>query len=856
MSNRKKAEISNVWPIRAVENDCLVSKWGDITVAFEVLLPEIYTMSVQFIQQGSHYFETGDFKDQIDSWVKALAVLPDNVIIHKQDWHTIETYQPNSLVQNYLDKASERHFNERPYLFHRCYLYITKTHNDRKDITATYATLARGRILPKSITDKKGLEQFFSAIEQFASIMNSSRTVKLQRLFDDDLFSLTPNPAPDAIDPVRLPYQHRVMERYLSLEQETDTIPLVDVVVGTDGLMVGDKHVRFYSLSDIDDMPDFVHTHTNVQSLSSETSKVAVGFASPVSLMLNCNHIYNQYIFKEDRQVVLPELEKRAIQMTGLGSFSKANESNARMIHEYLNSAADTGDAPVRGHNNIMCWSNDKNALIQIRNQTNAAISKMGIRPRETSGAEGMSLFWAGIPGNAGDLSKEEKFWSFATQVACLFNQETNTTTSLSNFGVKVTERLSGAPLLVDFSDVPMQKNWVSNRNKFILGPSGSGKSFLTNHFLRTYYNSGAHIVVVDVGDSYEGLSKMLGGKYLTYKADAPISFNPFYIENRMPPDLEKIEAIKGLILTLWKKDDESLTRVEETALGLSVSSYFDLLQLDENQNMFPSFNTYYDYICGDFKGVLDKEGYAQRLFDYDSFRLCMKPFYKGGEYDYLLNSTTNLDLTHERFVVFELDNIKDNKILMPVVTIIIMDIFITKMRTLKNIRKIILIEEAWKAIMKPAMAEFIKYLYKTVRKHFGEAWIVTQEVDDIIGSAIVKDSILNNADCRILMDQKKYANKFDHVKALLALTEKQKSMALSLNKSLDPWRKYKEFFVSWGEHSVVFGLEVSPEEYYAFTTEQSEKYAIQQRALKNGGNIDLAIREHIESLKEVEAVA
>src|SRR5690606_10945768 len=143
-------------------------------------------------------------------------------------------------------------------------------------------------------------------------------------------------------------------------------------------------------------------------------------------------------------------------------------------------------------------------------------------------------------------------------------------------------------------------------------------------------------------------------------------------------------------------------------------------------------------------------------------------------------------------FIVFELDNIKENAILFSTTTIIITQLFISKMRKLKGIRKIILIEEAWKAIAKQGMAEYIRYLFKTVRKFFGEAIVVTQEVDDIISSPIVKDAIINNSDCKILLDQSKYINKFDRIQELLGLTDKEKTLIFSLNKANDPARKYK----------------------------------------------------------------
>jgi len=831
----KTKDILEVSPIWKVEKDCILSVWGDTTVVYEVALPEIFTMSAKVEIRGESRYETGDFRELNELWVKAFGVLPENTILHKQDWFTVEEYKPRFEVNTFLDKASERHFNERPYLYHKCYLFLTKTHDQRREVTSAKTTLVSGRFTPKEIVDPKKQEEFFSAIDQFVSILTSSKTIGLRRLSGRELSSEEGHPG--------------LIERYMSLSLKDEVVPLCDIRIDGD-VTVGNKFVRFYSIADIDDMAEVVYTHNKVAALSSENSTVSVGYASPVSLMLNVNHIYNQYIYKVDKRSVLPVLQARSQQMQALGSFSKNNEANARLIDSYLTYAAETGYPPVQCHYNVMVWTEDKSKLPQIRNETTSAIARMGVRPRENS-TDAAALFWAGIPGAASDLPMEDKFWTFAPQACCMLNQESTTSDNVSTFGIKLADRLSGKPILVDFSDEPMKRSWVANRNKFILGPSGSGKSFLTNHLIRSYIAQGAHAVIVDVGGSYEGLCNMLGGRYMTYKPEAPISFNPFYIESRLRPDIEKIEAIKALLMSLWKKEKESFTRVEEVAFSLTVSGYFDRLEAD--LGILPCFNSYFEYLVNDFPIVLAEKGIKSHHFDFEAFKVTMEPFYKGGEYDYLLNSAVNIDLTSVPLVVFELDNIKDHKIIFPVVTIMIMDTFITKMRRLEGIRKIILIEEAWKAIMKEDMAEYIKYLFKTVRKHFGEAWIVTQEVKDIISSPIVRDTIISNADTKILMDQRKEQYRFDKVQEFLALSEREKNLALSLNRDNDPSRIYKEFFVSFGGQScAAYGLEVSRAEYFAFTTEQSEKLAISRLVASNGGSYDLAIRQHLESLEAV----
>jgi conjugation system TraG family ATPase len=499
-------------------------------------------------------------------------------------------------------------------------------------------------------------------------------------------------------------------------------------------------------------------------------------------------------------------------------------------VNDFLNEAVSSQRLPVRAHMNLMAWTDDQEGMRKLRSRVSAALSKMDIVPRiETDGAP--QIFWAGIPGNEADFPMNECFDCFAEEACSFLNLETSYRSSLSPMGIRLGDRLSGKPVHVDISDEPMKRGITTNRNKFILGPSGSGKSFFTNHMVRSYFEQGTHIVLVDVGHSYKGLCDMAGGYYFTYSETSPIKFNPFFIEGAL--DTEKKESIKTLLLALWKKDNESFNRSEYVALSNALQLYYE-----RNKN-FHCFDSFYEFLRRDFVEVLAGDQVKEKDFDVSNFLYVLRPYYKGGEFDYLLNATENLDLLNQRFIVFELDNIKDHPILFPVVTLIIMEVFISKMRKLKGIRKMILIEEAWKAIAREGMAEYIKYLFKTVRKFFGEAVVVTQEVEDIISSPIVKQAIINNSDCKILLDQGKYQNKFDQIQELLGLTEKEKALVLSINKANDPELRYKEVFISLGgQLSRVYRVEVSPEEYLTYTTEEREKMKVQEYAVRFGGDI------------------
>ena len=574
-----------------------------------------------------------------------------------------------------------------------------------------------------------------------------------------------------------------------------------------------------------------------------------------MGLLLSCNHIYSQYVFIDSAQEILQMMEKNSRNMLSLSKYSRSNAVNQEWTEMYLDEAHAKGLLPVRCHCNVIAWAEDADEFRRIRNDTGSQLAMMECTPRYNT-VDTPVLYWAGIPGNAGDFPAEESFYTFLEQAVCLFAGETNYRNSPSPFGIRMADRQNGIPVHVDISDLPMKRGIITNRNKFILGPSGSGKSFFTNHLVRNYYEQGTHILLVDTGNSYQGLCRMIhdrtrgeDGIYITYEEDNPISFNPFYTDSGQF-DVEKRESIKTLILTLWKREDEAPTRAEEVALSGAVNAY--IRKISGDRSVRPDFNGFYEFVSVDYRRMIEGKRVREKDFDIDGFLNVLEPFYRGGDYDFLLNSDKELDLTNKRFIVFELDNIGSNKVLLPVVTLIIMETFIAKMRRLKGVRKMILIEECWKALMSANMSEYIKYLFKTVRKYFGEAVVVTQEVDDIISSPIVKEAIINNSDCKILLDQRKYMNKFEHIQRLLGLTDKEKGQILSINQANHPGRSYREVWIGLGgTHSAVYATEVSEEEYFTFSTEESEKLEVQRLAEESGGDLEAAVRRMAEKRRE-----
>ena len=691
----KTSTLESKFPLLRVENNCIISKFADITAAYRVSLPELFTLTGE------------EYEALHGAWLKALKVLPDYTVVHKQDFFIEERYEtPNDgSERSFLARSYERHFNERPYLRHTCYLFVTKTTPERMRQTSASSVLCRGFIVPREMRDTDAVTRFLEAAEQMERILNDSGLVRVERLTEAEIVGT----ADDA----------GLLARYFALSDERRPVVNEDIRLDPGTMRIGDKYLSMHTLSDLDVLPQSVATDFRYERLSTDRSDCRLSFAAPVGLLLSCNHVYNQVIFLDDHDETLKRLEASARNMNSLAAYSRSNAINREWIEMYLNEAHSQGVRSVRCHCNVMAWAESESELKRIRNDVGSQLALMGCTPRHNT-VDVPVLFWAAIPGNEADFPAEESFYTFLDQALCLFNEETNYRSSLSPFGIKMSDRLSGIPLHLDISDLPMKRGVITNRNKFILGPSGSGKSYLTNHLVRQYWEQGAHILLVDTGNSYQGLCSLIHAKtkgrdgvYFTYTEEAPIAFNPFYVEDGVY-DVEKRESLKTLLLTLWKRESEEPTRSEEVALSNAVNLYLSKLRAD--RSIVPSFDTFYEFVETDYRRLLEQKRVREKDFDLENFLNVLEPYYRGGEYDYLLNSDKQLDLLDKRFIVFELDNISSNKTLLPVVTLIIMETFISKMRRLKGVRKMILIEECWKALTSANMSSYIRYLCAPVQ--------------------------------------------------------------------------------------------------------------------------------------------
>lgn len=798
-----ETRLSDILPIMAVEQDCILSRQGDVTVAYKVDLPEIFTLSNEEYENLHH------------SWVRAIKLLPEQTVLHKQDWFTDGVYLPTEGERSggFLAQCSMRYFNGRPFLKHDCFVMITKKPEDRKLSSSVFSNLLRPTLVPEQTLNEDLLNSFLDSCGQFARILQDSGLVKLHRLSDADISS-----------------QRRktgLIERYCTLGDHAENPMVSDIQLTNSGISIGSKHGQLFALADAAVLPAMCGPRVNFDKYSTDRTKFPVGFAAPLGHLLRCNHVYNQYIFVDDARKTIQRLETKRLRLQSLSAYSRENSISRDATNDFLNEAISEHRTPVKAHFNILVWDENTDKLKDIRNQVSSALAQIdAIAKEETVGAP--QIYWAGIPGNEADFPMNDTFDTFLEQATCFLNFEGAPRTVAPNQGIRFCDRLSSKPLYVDMFDLPREQGITSNMGMLVCGTSGGGKSMTVNHILHSLYRQGAHGVVVDIGGSYKGLCQLLNGYYFTYEESDPIRFNPFYLFDGQTLDTEKKESLKSLLVALWKQENENFNRSEYVALSNALSGYY--AYLSGNPDVFACFNSFYEYLESHYVGLLKEHKVKERDFDVDNFLYVLRPYYRGGEFDYLLNASENLDLLSQEFIVFELDNIKDHPILFPVVTLIIMELFISKMRKLKATRKVLCIDEAWKAIAKSGMAEFLKYAFKTIRKFNGVPIVITQELDDLVSSPVIKDAIINNADIKILMDMRKFINKFDKLQDVLGLSDKGKTILLSVNKD------DREIFIDiGGQVQAVYRNELCREEYLAYTTEGKERVKVMEAAEQYG---------------------
>ena len=874
-------EFRKYLPFTAIQDGVILSKRGDITFGWRLWLPTAFTVN-----------EAG-YDSIINSFLQAYKLLPVWCVIHKQDIYRNDTYHAE-VGGSFLNECYERHFEGRKFLNGYCYLYLTFSSKSvimKKNSESGFFGLSANN--PATAAR---IEECANYASQFAAVLKSNRLLVLKALSNDDLLRMDDNGRDEG-----------VIADYFRMYE--DDGPDYSLEFYRSSVHYGEKQMKIWYVEDSDSYPGKVSSVQQIEEMSSTTSKVFLSGGSPIGYRLRIPHIVNRYILTLPKSTVESELDQRKRLMNSLSLYSQSCAVNSAELQGYLIAAASGGTTTVKCFMDVMAWGKPEE-MADIRNQIVSAFSSgLSVSVVEENRVAPL-LHYAAIPGAAAELGYDNYLNSEITAFCC-HGLWDGYDFGMKNGVLRLCDRDCLVPIPLDIQSIARLLGYINNMNALIVGPSGSGKSFTMNKLVQDFYYSNEHIVIIDVGDSYQVLCRIIneesGGKdgiYNTYDPEHPFGFNPFRGRSRwneVDGEGENVSSGYEFILSLFKtifQPEKGWSNEASSILknmlgqflawwdnGVPESICNDLKdafanerraraerthrQVDETRLMTgyrdaakeifiegkagrkdPVFNDFYLYVTRIVSPLVYDDNYwmgdikvTSDLLDVSRFAAAMDMYKKDGIYGYLLNAEEEADLFKSRLTVFEVDKIKNNPDLFPIWVLCIMHSFEDKMRAL-SCKKVLIIEEAWKAIATPTMANFIVWMWRTARKFNTSAMVVTQDINDLIGSEIVKGAIIQNSDVRILLDQRQNANNFENAVKVLGLSPMAKNLALSVNTNLNPKYRYKEGFFSIGQsYCNVFAVEVSLEQAIAFETVKEQKAPLYDRAGKCGSIIQ-AIRE------------
>lgn len=848
--------------------------------------------------------DTDSYYDFNALFAEIASTLGEGYAIHKQDIFVRNRFSngsdDNKSKQNFLSASYFRFFNGRPYTATKTYLIITQ--ESRKSALLSY--------------DSSKYRDFIVKIHKVIDQM-LDRGVQAEFLTVDQL--------------------REYADRFFAIDFRNKNFSMTNFKVDSEIIGMGNRQCKIYSLLDVDNvgLPGVLRPYSDMTVNNS---------VMPVDLMSDLDHIpdaetviYNQVIFLPNQKKELSLLEKKKNRHASIPNPS--NQISVEDIKSVQEVIAREGKQLVYCHFNLMVMASSKVDMQKVTNHIENTLARQSIHISKRAYNQ-LELFVASFPGNCYRLNPDyDRFLTLSEAALCLMYKERSAQSEDTPLKCFYTDR-QGVPLCIDITGKEGAVKHTNNSNFFVLGPSGSGKSFFMNTVARQLYEQNTDLVIVDTGDSYEGISSYFNGAYISYTKEHPISMNPFKvtIDEYTQNFGEKKNFLKSLIFLIFK-GSEKPTKIEETIINQTLVEYYqeyftpfkgysdlerqeihnqlileakkngeydefeqkiqerngtsdyDILEEDRdfidamNRNasladklqaklddsastdgekqrvrnvlrrITPavietkflakiehdvekierqrktlkvtelSFNTYYEFAIQRIPQIVRQNNVH---FAINDFSTILKQFYRGGELEYTLNNDIDSSLFDEQFIVFEIDKVKDDPILFPIIVLIIMDVFTQKMRIKKG-RKCLVIEEAWKAIATPVMADYIKYLYKTARKHWAMVGVVTQEIQDITSSPIVKEAIISNSDVFMLLDQAKFKDKFDEIKSTLSLTDIDCKKIFTINRldNKEGRSAFMEVFIKRVDTADVFGIEEPRECYMAYTTEKVEKEAL-----------------------------
>jgi len=797
----KKINLAAYHPILDIQDHIVFANNGNIVFCYKVDLPEVYSLS------------ESDFEDIHGSWFQAFKSLPVATVIHKQDIYQKTAYNAD-LIPNttFLERATHDYFKEREYIQHSSYLFFILPYNNALNaskFTNPFRKVEKG--IHKKLDHT--IQEFITSVNDTVGFINNSRKVLLVPLTPSDILTLT--------------------NKYFNgFNEGFDT----DIQLNKSDIEIGENHFDVLAVNSELCFGDVVQSSKTNDKFTSDDFVSHQGFIDGLGLNLNENHIVNQIIYLDDKHKWRKLLEKKIEELNKSSNFGTQNKVVLKKIEAIVAKInEDDSSRIIRGHLNIIFWSREARELDRITSKIKTEFKELDIVPYYPKGEERKNYFLNSYFCFASNFSNEDLYVTDLKHALCLYINNTNYKSDAT--GVIFQDRQHNIPVLKDVWDE--QKKRIKARNFAIFAPTGEGKSFLANNILRQYFEAGVRLVIIDLGGSYSKFAKLYPNDHiiLRYEQGKNLGINPFYISSIEDLTPERLEDLSIFLLELLASGKET-TKAEEVAIK-KVLRYYYQSGVDDSY----SLASLYQFVDDKKDTLIQELKIQEEYFSIYNFLHILSEYVDDGLYSFLFNVSQDqtYKIEDKRLIVFELDEVKDNKEILSVMLKLIKSAIQRTIWRNRSERGIILFDEFAKQLKFKNVLESVEFYYQAIRKQNGAIGIILQSINQLPNNSTSASILENTQVVYSLRNEKGYAE----LQKRLNLSSHDLNQLKSIRNNLTGARKYTEMFIKIGRESNIFRLEVPKEVYAAYLTDGKESDAI-MAIYKKANNMKEAINTFI----------
>lgn len=788
-------------PIIEIRDNLIFANNGNIIACYRGELPEIYSLSEK------------DFEDLHSIWFQALKSLPVGSVIHKQDVYLKKGFSSEYLPNNtFLGKATHDHFKGREYIEHRCYLFLTlagnKTLNNPKYVNPF-------RKISKGIYQElnQNVHSFIGSVNDSISYINNSRKVQFLPLKESEILNFS-----------------QTFFNGFNLNFDTD------MLLEKSKITIGNNHFDVLAINSESCFGENVQTSKINERFTSDDFVFHQGYIDGLGLSLNENHIVNQILYLDDKQKWRKLLEKKIEELKKSSNFGTQNKVILKKIEHIVDQINNDDSARIiRGHLNIVYWDREAQQLESIGSQIKSEFKELDITPYYPRGEERKNYILNSHPCFSSNFSNEDLYVTDLKHALCLFIN--NTSYRTDSQGIIFNDREHNIPVLKDVWDE--KKKRINARNFAIFAPTGEGKSFLANNILRQYFEMGVRLVIIDLGGSYTKFASLYPEQYtvLRYESGKSLGINPFFITKGDDVTPERLEDLSVFLFELIGEGTKP-KKEQSVALKKILHAYY------KKNAEGHSLDSFYTYIESQRENLLTQLHIHSDYFNIEGFLHILSEYVRDGLYSFLFETSEDQSykIEDKRLIVFELDEVKDNKEILSVMLKLIKTAIQRTIWQNKEEKGIILFDEFAKQLKFDNVLESVEFYYQAIRKQEGAIGIILQSINQLPDNS-TSASILENTQVIYSLNNEKG---YKELKNRLSLSSHDLNQLKSIKNNLSGKRKYTEIFIKIGKESNIFRLEVPQEVFAAYLTDGADNEAI-MAFYKESGCMEMAIKQFVQ---------